>query len=312
MQELEKLGPSPAEDGDYSAFVRETGFDYTRDLDTVAIAAWPDSRRPNRFGARGAGGTYAPGAGARRRAIRCRQDRRVRNAIGPRDHGERQNDVRVSRPGFEGVAICVAAFAGAHRFGARCKTRCGTRWEDSCGETRSRGAYGAGGWASDIYHRSTDSVLKDLPLDLGSFDQLRTLLQSLRWVTIAGQPNGANFEVGAEGECDSASHALQISTILGGLRWFARSALADPRNQQGMTKDQIALANYFLQATKVSNDGHWLNLRVALTPAVLRLMLPPEPARRKLVRQHERAAAVGVRSEFTVLEIECVQQASHC
>src|SRR5215469_2815646 len=33
----------PQTDKEYGAFVRETGFDYTRDLDQAAIAVWPSS-----------------------------------------------------------------------------------------------------------------------------------------------------------------------------------------------------------------------------------------------------------------------------
>src|ERR1700733_7264368 len=35
------VGADPKEDRDYQQFVAGTGFDYTRDLDTAAIAIWP-------------------------------------------------------------------------------------------------------------------------------------------------------------------------------------------------------------------------------------------------------------------------------
>ena len=34
-------GAGPAEDKEYAKFVSDTGFDYTRDLNAVAIALWP-------------------------------------------------------------------------------------------------------------------------------------------------------------------------------------------------------------------------------------------------------------------------------
>ena len=281
VQEFEQLGPSPTEDSDYSAFVRGTGFDYTRDLDSVAIAAWPDSSSTQQLAP---GGLAVPtlrvlvlGDGrfdAAKIAGYATRSGRATTVDGKtvyefRDPATKDSlYVSLLSPGRIVLAQGVKLDALLGRKAAAAKP--------------DRAAHMARVAGRPIFIIARlDNVLRDVPLNFGSFDQLRTLLQSLRWVTIAGQPNGANFEVGAEGDCDSASHALQISTILGGLRWFARSALADPRNQQGMTKDQIALANYFLQASKVSNDGHWLNLKVALTPAVLRLMLPPEPARRK-------------------------------
>ena len=281
VQEFEKLGPSPAEDADYSTFVRETGFDYTRDLDTVAIAAWPDSssKQPlapggppvptfrvlvlgdGRFDAAKIAGYAARSAHATTvngKTVYEFRDPSAKDSL----------YVSLLSPGriALGQGVNLDAVLGGKSVAAK----------------PDRAAHIARVAGRPIFIVARlDNVLKDLSIDFGSFDQLRTLLQSLRWVTIAGQPNGENFELGAEGDCDSASHALQISTILGGLRWFARSALADPRGQQGMTKDQVALANYFLQATKVSNDGHWLDLKVALTPAALRLMLPQEQPRRK-------------------------------
>lgn len=281
VQEFEKLGPSPSEDTDYSAFVRETGFDYTRDLDTVAFAVWPDSSSTQQL---------APGSpAAPRLRVLVLGDGRfdaakiagyaTRSGRTTTVNGKTVYEFR-DRAAKDSLYVSLLspgriALAQGVNLDAALGGKVGAVKPDRAAHMER-----VAGHPIFIIAR-LDSVLKDLSIDFGSFEQLRALLQSLRWVTIAGQPNGANFEVGAEGDCDSASHALQISTILGGLRWFARSALADPRSQQGMTKDQVALANYFLQATKVSNDGHWLNLKVALTPAALRLMLPPEPARRK-------------------------------
>jgi hypothetical protein len=281
VQEFEKLGPAPAEDADYSAFVRETGFDYTRDLDTVAIAAWPDSSSTQQLAP---GGPAVPtlrvlvlGDGhfdAAKIAGYAARSGRPTTANGKtvyefREAGAKDSlYVSLLSPGRIALAqgVNFDAVLGGKVAAAK--------------PDRAAHLARVAGRPIFIIGR-LDNVLKDLSINFGSFDQLRTLLASLRWVTIAGQPNGANFEVGAEGDCDSSSHALQISTILGGLRWFARSALADPGNLQQMTKDQVALADYFLQATKVSNDGHWLNLKVTLTPAALRLMLPPETAKRK-------------------------------
>jgi hypothetical protein len=279
VQQLEKLGPSPAEDPDYSAFVRETGFDYTRDLDTVAIALWLD---PSTTAQLVPGGPQVPsgrevvladgrfdaakiaaysGKQGRTKTVNGKTVYEIRDATG--------NDsllLSLLSPGRMALARGVNLDSVLSGKGSVPKA--------------DRAAHTARVAGRPIFVVSRlDNLPKDL--DFGSFDQLKTLVASLRWVTVAGQPNGANFEIGAEGDCDSASHALQISTILGSLRWLGRAALSDPNSQQQMTKEQVALANYFLQATKVSNDGHWLELKVGLTPAALRLMLPPEPARRK-------------------------------
>src|SRR5579862_7629217 len=41
--ELASLAPTPTQDPPYTNFVRDTGFDYTRDLDRVAAALWPQT-----------------------------------------------------------------------------------------------------------------------------------------------------------------------------------------------------------------------------------------------------------------------------
>src|SRR5579864_4237287 len=40
-KELAELAPSSEQDPEYAAFVRATGFDYSRDLDRAAMALWP-------------------------------------------------------------------------------------------------------------------------------------------------------------------------------------------------------------------------------------------------------------------------------
>jgi hypothetical protein len=155
VQEFEKLGPSPAEDADYSAFVRETGFDYTRDLDTVAIAAWPDSSSTQQLAP---GGPPVPTL-----RVLVLGDGRFDAAkiagyaarSGRRDDGQRQNGVRVSRSGRQGFAVRLAAFAGAHRAGARRQSRRGARWEGSGGEARPRRALARVAGRPDIHRRAT-------------------------------------------------------------------------------------------------------------------------------------------------------------
>ena len=46
LARLIAIAPAPAEDPEYTEFVNATGFDYTKDLDHVAIAVIPASPRP--------------------------------------------------------------------------------------------------------------------------------------------------------------------------------------------------------------------------------------------------------------------------
>ena len=121
--------------------------------------------------------------------------------------------------------------------------------------------------------------LPDLPRDfaLAGFrsEQLRRLLASLRWVSLAARPEQERLLVVAEGECDSAMNARQIALLLDGLRVVARAGLADPALRRRLDFSSLFVLEALVRAEEISRDGPRLRLVLRLTPEMLAGASPP-------------------------------------
>lgn len=62
--------------------------------------------------------------------------------------------------------------------------------------------------------------------------QLATLLEKLRWITIAGKPESDRLRVVAEGECPEETAARQLQELLNGVLLMAQAGLNGPKIRQ--------------------------------------------------------------------------------
>lgn len=264
--EIEAVTPQVKEDPDYQQFVRATGFDYTRDLDRAAIAVWPsadEKQGPNKTL------VIADGRFDREKiseyALRSGKSARA----GDHQVFEIPGDSRTGPISFTFLApgrLALASVVSVENMLGH------SRVHPSDPAMRARIARVAG--APIFAVAQTDNLPKELQLNLGNFDQLRKLLEGIRAIAAAGRPQGENFEVAADTDCDSALHALQLATLLDGLRMFGRAALSDPKTRQQMTREQAALLDTLLRTANVSHDSHWMRINLEITPAMLRPALP--------------------------------------
>lgn len=254
--ELGALAPMPAEDPSYTAFVRATGFDYSRDLDRAAVALWPQTSPTSvlvlaqgRFD-RAKIERYALGAG---RLVRIHNQKiyLVREENSPRS-------VRFTflAPGeialADGPALSLVLGApGSHRLDPEMSARVARLS------------------LAPIYAVArTADLPKDLAIDLSRSAELAGMLRSVHLITAAGRPSSSNLKVSASAECDSTLDALKLSTALEGLLWMGRAALADPKTQQQIGPQWPAL-DALLKAADISHDGHLVELRVEITEQML-------------------------------------------
>jgi hypothetical protein len=258
---IESLAPQAKEDPDYREFVRATGFDYSRDLDRAAIAVWPspDERQgPNKILAMADGHfdrEKISGYALRFGRSEGKADRQVFEIPG---------DSRTGPVSFTFLAPSRIALASA------------VNVENALAHPKpppfdpARQAQMARVAGAPIFAMArADNLPKQLQLNFGNFDQLRKLLEGIRTIAAAGRPQGQNFEVAADADCDSAMHALQLATLLDGLRVFGRAALSDPKTRGQMTREQVALLDTLLRTASVSHDVHWVRINLEITPAML-------------------------------------------
>jgi hypothetical protein len=272
--------PQREPDADYSQFVRETGFDYERDLNRVAVAltrqgpdteflAIADGRFDQtkivattlKFGSRENRGSrhifFVPATSTarrisftflRRERIALSDDSDLDALLSKSPAGE---DARAWRERFKRLA-------GSPLFAV----------------IRQDGA-------------SAESITSRAP---GGFQspQLSALLDQLQWITIAGRPEGNGLRVVMEGESTSDSTVRQLADLLNGVLMMAQAGLNGSRTRRQL--DPLARDAYLemLRGADVSHidRGETKSVRVVfnVTPRFLaavrsaRPILPAPPA----------------------------------
>lgn len=259
------FSPGVAEDPIYRDFVQQTGFDYSRDLDRFVLAVWPDENNPSTvLASRIRLIAIADGRFDHQKIDNyARRVGRVSNSSGPVIY-----ETPSALPG-QGISFTFLgpgriAFAQAMSLDSVLHPRTDSQ-QDSA--TRERIARVSG--AEFFAVASTD----DLPKAIGAHElqsgQLNRVLKSIRHITISGRPDGNNFLLAAEAECDSLSNALLLATVLDTMRWLGRAALADPRTRAQMHASDAALLDSLLRVAAVSHDSNVVRLRLELTPEIL-------------------------------------------
>lgn len=259
------FSPGVAEDPVYRDFVTQTGFDYSRDLDRFVIAAWPNTD------------TNSTVLAERLRLIAVVDGRFDHEKIDSyaRRVGKASNsggqviyETPSALPG-KGISFTFLgpnriAFAQAMSLDPVLHPAQDAK-KDSA--TRERIARVSG--AQFFAVAQTDDLPKAIGVHELQSGQLNRVLKSVRGITLSGHPEGNNFILAAEADCDSLPNALQLSTLLDTMRWLGRAALADPRTRAQMHASDAALLDSLLRVATVSHESHSVRLRLELTPQIL-------------------------------------------
>ncbi|HUL16038.1 MAG TPA: hypothetical protein VLV88_08590 [Terriglobales bacterium] len=266
LKQLITWAAKPAEDPDYTQFVRNTGFDYERDLDATAIAIMGDGETS---------GIYAIAKG--------RFDEKKITAYALRTGNSQKENARtvycVPVSGKTGQ-ICFA-FEGDERIvltneanlaGSLARTSDAT----DPAEWRLRFERLAGSPAFAVIRRDASAASAFAGAAPGGFQspQLATLLSQLSWITIAGKPDGPQMEIVAEGETSDSSLALQLSDFLNGIVLMAETGLNDPKVQAHLDAGTEDAYQQLLKSADISRIDRGLTksvrVVVTITPQLLK------------------------------------------
>ena len=265
----------PQADREYAEFVGETGFDYTRDLDRAAIAAWPQ-------------GLLAPDSMSENRILVVADGRfneqkikmyalRTGRVVA---HGARPVYEVPGKPplSFEFLSPTRIVLASG-KDATDLLTVTGTAARDP--GTQSRIARVAG--APIFAVARTDQLPASFYSNFGNSTQLERLARSVRGLTLAGQPDGDKIKLALDAECDSITNALQLAALLDILRMASSMTLSDPKTRQQMSRDQAAFLRAVANQMKVAHQDKWVRLTLDVTPEMLGARPPsasdPPPAR---------------------------------
>jgi hypothetical protein len=257
--------PGPQQDLGYTEFVRDSGFDYTRDLDRVAVALWPNSL-----------GTPEgrPPSGRSLVVADGRFDQQKIAAYALRSGWEEKDKLHsvFEFPGPPPDQSLFFKFLSAERvalandsvhLGNLSSASTGAR--DPAMQARIERVAGAPIFAV----ARTDNLPPSFYAGFANSPQLEHLARSVVSLTLAGNASGDHLKVALDGECDSMKNAIGISTLLEISRMAASMALSDPKTRRQMTKEQAAFLTALVDQLKVNHRDKWVRLTLDITPAML-------------------------------------------
>ncbi len=268
--------PGPQADRDYANFVRDTGFDYTRDLDHAAIAVWPASfGTPENVLGEDRVLAIADGRFDQQKikAYALRTGKEIPH--GPQPVYEVPGNPPVSLTFLSPTRIALAGGRNASELLARIDINASSSSRAPAMQSRIQRVAGAPLFAV----ARTDHLPASFYANFHNAPQLEQLARSIQNITLAGQPDGNNLRITLDAECDSMKNAMQVSFLLETGKMAGSMALSDPRTRRQMTKDQYVFLQALLSHATVNYQDKVVRLRLAITPDMLTAApAPPKPS----------------------------------
>ena len=265
VAQLYVWAPQPEPDEDYAKFLKETGFNYERDLGRLAIA----------FGKAGQDSTFfavAEGKFDRQKisalAIKSGtvEKRSGREIFSIPESGSAKK-IYFTFLGNDRIALTDRENLGqtlSAKKRSEDRTEWGARFERLAGSPffaviRQDAALGA-------------AFSSQAPGGFRS-PQISSMLDQLQWITLAGKPENDRLRIVAEGECTSEETTRQLADLLNGVLVLAESGLNDAKTRQQLDPALRMAYLALLKGAEVSkvDRGDSKSVRVAfeITPAFL-------------------------------------------
>ena len=257
-------GSGPQSDSDYREFVRNTGFDYARDLDRLAVAIWPASLERTAPGEiLGDNKVLAIADGRfdeRRIKAYALKSRGIVKKRGTEEVYEVPGKPPVSFEFLSPSRIAIASgkdlkyMATPHLAGRDPVVQAGI------GRIASAPLFAVA---------RTDRLPSAFYANFKNSPQLERLARSVQFVTLAVQPQSDALAMKVDGETSSMKDALEIAALLEISRVGASMALADPRTTRQLTPEQAAFVGSLVKQVKIAHREQWVGLSLDVTPAML-------------------------------------------
>jgi hypothetical protein len=266
LNRLTGLAPTPSEDPEYAEFVRSTGFDYSSDLDRVAIAIFPSAPIPTVV-------TFAEG--------RFDQQKIIAYALRSGKAEEHDGVTRYVLPSSVSGGEITAQFMTANRIKLISRPRGNSEVKalepsTASAEMTQRINRVAGSPVFGVIRMN--AVPKDARIGTFGVDTITNSLQGVSWLTVVAAPQGQSIRVVLEGECESSLAATKLNLGLESLRILARAYLSAPSTRKQFTPQGGDALIQLVKQADISAENNHVQLAVSLTPEILDgLTAPPPP-----------------------------------
>jgi hypothetical protein len=265
VAQLYAWAPKPQADADYAQFVKETGFDYERDLDRMTIAVEKRGQDSILFA-----------------VLDGKFDRQKISAYALKD------GTSVKTGGREIFSVPVSGTAKRISFAFSRNDRIALtndsnlavfldakKRPEDVSEWRVRFERLAGSPVFAVIRQDAtlgDVLAAQAPGGLRS-PQLSTLLDQLQWITLAGKPESDRLRVVADGECTAEATARQLVDVINGVVILAEGGLSDPKTRQQLDPAMRQAYLELLKSADVSKidrgDTKSVRLVFEITPGIL-------------------------------------------
>ena len=224
LEQIYTWAPQPEPDEDYTKFLNQTGFDYERDLNRLAMA-FQKSGKDSTF--------FAVADG--------RFDQQKISALALKSGTvERHGGHEIFEvPESGGERKITFVFLSHDRIALTDRPNLGQllnakRRSEDIAEWRTRFERLAGSPIFAVIRQEAaagEALSSQAPGGFSS-PQLSAMLDQLQWVTIAGKPENDGLRVVAEGESTSEETAGQLAVLVNGMLSLAQEGLNDTKTRQ--------------------------------------------------------------------------------
>src|SRR5579859_4156505 len=265
LASLYSWAPHPAEDSEYAQFVRDTGFNYERDLDKVFLAIANHGTTATTLAL--AEGTFdrAKIEAFLNRSAKTVQQGSLKVYVLPGEASEKPLSIALlsaQRIAITNSENLFAALSDAVRQPDH------TEWQ-----ARFDRMAGSPVFAVIRQDPALQTALGSAAPGGFRAPQLAALLSQLQWISIAGKPDGDLLRLVAEGECSSDSASSQLRDFLGGIQLLAQNGLNDPKLRQQMNPREREAYLELLKSADIQKldrgDSKSVRLVLSVTPQFL-------------------------------------------
>jgi hypothetical protein len=263
--QLYAWAPKPQADADYAQFVKDSGFDYERDFDRVAIA----------FEKRGQDSALFA-------ILDGKFDRQKISSYALKDGSVSKTGAReIFSVPVSGTEKKISfAFLKDNRIALTNDSKLDTfgdakKGPEDVAEWRVRFERVGGSPLFAVIRQDAAFGAALAAQAPGGFrsPQLSTLLDQLQWITLAGKPENDRLRVVADGECTAESTARQLVDVINGVAILAEGGLNDPQTRQQLDPAMREAYLQLVKSTDVSKidrgDTKSVRLVFEITPGFL-------------------------------------------
>jgi hypothetical protein len=261
-----KTSPNPSPSNDYSNFVKETGFDFSKDLDRLALAVQPKADGDSKLTVIADGrfdqskiamyashheGTPVSGKGGPAFSFQNTGDKKGTTLV---------TLLSPTHIRIESIQPKAAATSAANSGAMQMSYAPAAKELPRVADAPMFAIAEMAAWQNQADAR------------LGQYGQM---LRNMRWLTLTATPQSDALNIALEAECASAQDSVQLQGLLMTLKAFVPGMISQPSVQQKLGTSGVAAANKLVDSIAITSDDTRVKLGFSISNDLLNQFSQP-------------------------------------